>query len=123
PSLGPFLDLCESVALEEAAASSERWARGAPRGHLDGVPVAVKEQTAVAGLPARAASAPPAAPPPARAATSPARLRAAGAIVLGSTPMTEFGMTPLGFNPKRVMPRNPHATAHVAGGPSTGPGG
>jgi Asp-tRNA(Asn)/Glu-tRNA(Gln) amidotransferase A subunit family amidase len=122
PSLGPFLDLCESVALEEAAASSERWARGAPRGHLDGVPVAVKEQTAVAGLPARAGSDLTDATPAARDATCVARLRAAGAIVLGSTPMTEFGMTPLGFNPKRVMPRNPHATAHVAGGSSTGSG-
>jgi aspartyl-tRNA(Asn)/glutamyl-tRNA(Gln) amidotransferase subunit A len=31
-------------------------------------------------------------------------------------------MTPLGFNPKRVMPRNPHALDRVAGGSSTGSG-
>jgi aspartyl-tRNA(Asn)/glutamyl-tRNA(Gln) amidotransferase subunit A len=49
-----------------------------------------------------------------------AKLRAAGAIVLGQTPMTEYGMSPLGFNPKRTMPRNPHATDRVAGGSSTG---
>ena len=57
---------------------------------------------------------------PGRTAACVARLRAAGAIVLGQTPMTEYGMTPLGFNPKRTMPRNPHATDRVAGGSSTG---
>ena len=36
--------------------------------------------------------------------------------------MTEYGMTPLGFNPKRRMPRNPHSPGHVAGGSSTGSG-
>jgi aspartyl-tRNA(Asn)/glutamyl-tRNA(Gln) amidotransferase subunit A len=36
--------------------------------------------------------------------------------------MTEYGMTPIGFNPKRMMPRNPHALGHVAGGSSTGTG-
>jgi aspartyl-tRNA(Asn)/glutamyl-tRNA(Gln) amidotransferase subunit A len=36
--------------------------------------------------------------------------------------MTEFGLTPIGANPLRVMPRNPHATDCVAGGSSTGSG-
>jgi aspartyl-tRNA(Asn)/glutamyl-tRNA(Gln) amidotransferase subunit A len=36
--------------------------------------------------------------------------------------MTEWGMTPLGCNPHRTMPKNPHATGHVAGGSSTGSG-
>jgi aspartyl-tRNA(Asn)/glutamyl-tRNA(Gln) amidotransferase subunit A len=36
--------------------------------------------------------------------------------------MTEFGMTPSGANPKRAMPRNPHATDRLAGGSSTGSG-
>ena len=51
-----------------------------------------------------------------------ARVRAAGAITLGTTPMTEFGMTPNGANAKRVMPRNPHAVDRLAGGSSTGSG-
>ena len=51
-----------------------------------------------------------------------ARLREAGAIVLGTTPMTEYGMTPTGVNPHRTMPRNPHATDRLAGGSSTGSG-
>src|SRR5205085_6502503 len=50
------------------------------------------------------------------------RLRAAGAIVVGQTPMTEYGMSPLGFNPRRTMPRNPHDPGRLAGGSSTGSG-
>jgi aspartyl-tRNA(Asn)/glutamyl-tRNA(Gln) amidotransferase subunit A len=120
PCMGPILDFCDDAALAEAAASADRWRRGAPLGPLDGVPFVVKEQTAVAGLPVRAGSDLTDASPAARDATCVARLRAVGAIVIGTTPMTEFGMTPLGFNPKRVMPRNPHGGGHVAGGSSTG---
>ncbi len=54
--------------------------------------------------------------------TAVARLRAAGVITIGTTPMTEFGMTPSGANPKRAMPRNPHGFGHLAGGSSTGSG-
>jgi Asp-tRNA(Asn)/Glu-tRNA(Gln) amidotransferase A subunit family amidase len=122
PSVGPMLDYCDDSALAEAAASAERWKRGTPRGPLDGIPFLVKEQTSVAGLPVRAGSDLTDARPAARDATCVARLRAAGAVVLGTTPMTELGMTPLGFNPKRTMPRNPHGTGHVAGGSSTGSG-
>jgi Asp-tRNA(Asn)/Glu-tRNA(Gln) amidotransferase A subunit family amidase len=120
PSVGPVMDFCEDVARREAEASAERWRKGAPLGPLDGVPYAVKEETAVRGLPARGGTDLIDGTPAARDATCVARLRSAGAIVIGQTPMTEFGMTPLGFNPKRLMPRNPHATGHVAGGSSTG---
>jgi aspartyl-tRNA(Asn)/glutamyl-tRNA(Gln) amidotransferase subunit A len=122
PSCGPILDAREDGARAEAAASTARWQRGAALGVFDGVPMLVKEQTSVAGLPARGGSDLGDASPAAHDATCVARLRAAGAIVLGTTMMTEYGMTPLGFNPKRVMPRNPHATGHVAGGSSTGSG-
>ena len=122
PSVGPILDFCEDAARVEAEASAERWRRGAPLGPLDGVPFVVKEEISVAGLPARAGSNLTDATASARDGTCVARLRAAGAIVIGTTPMTEFGMTPLGFNPKRIMPRNPHAQGHVAGGSSTGSG-
>ena len=50
------------------------------------------------------------------------RLREAGAIVIGLSNMTEYGMTPAGFNPHRKMPRNPHDPRHIAGGSSTGSG-
>ena len=122
PSLGPILDACADRARAEAAASTERWRKGAAQGPFDGVPFLVKEQTSVAGLPARAGSDLSDQAPATSDATCVARLRAAGAIVLGTTMMTEYGMTPLGFNPKRTMPRNPHATGYLAGGSSTGSG-
>jgi aspartyl-tRNA(Asn)/glutamyl-tRNA(Gln) amidotransferase subunit A len=122
PSCGPILDAREDGARAEAAASSERWRTGRALGDFDGVPILVKEEASVAGLPARGGSDLTDAAPAARDATLVARLRAAGAIVLGTTMMTEYGMTPLGFNPKRVMPRNPHAPGHLAGGSSTGSG-
>ena len=122
PSCGPILDAREAAARAEAAASTARWRTGSALGVFDGVPVLVKEQTSVEGLPARGGSDLGDASPALRDATCVARLRAAGAIVLGTTMMTEYGMTPLGFNPKRVMPRNPHALGHLAGGSSTGSG-
>jgi aspartyl-tRNA(Asn)/glutamyl-tRNA(Gln) amidotransferase subunit A len=120
PRMGPVMSLCEDAARIEAHASAERWRRSAPLGPLDGVPFAVKEQTSVLGLPTRGGSDLTDATPAARDATCVARLRSAGAIVIGQTPMTEYGLTPLGFNPKRAMPRNPHGTSHIAGGSSTG---
>lgn len=53
-------------------------------------------------------------------ATCVARLRAAGAIIIGQTSMTELGLSPLGGNQHRRMPRNPHDRARLAGGSSTG---
>jgi Asp-tRNA(Asn)/Glu-tRNA(Gln) amidotransferase A subunit family amidase len=122
PSVGPILDYADAAALEDAEASTARWKSGRPRGPLDGVPCAIKEQTAVRGLPRCAGTAYLDRSPRTEDATAVARLRAAGAIVLGTTHMTEHGMTPLGGNAMRTMPRNPHATDCVAGGSSTGSG-
>jgi aspartyl-tRNA(Asn)/glutamyl-tRNA(Gln) amidotransferase subunit A len=111
---------CDAQARIEADASRDRWTAGKPLGPFDGVPVVVKEELAIRGLPTRGGSDLTDAAPAAADATIVALLRAAGAVVLGQTPMTEYGMTPLGFNPKRVMPRNPHGADCVAGGSSTG---
>src|ERR1700722_18362844 len=54
PSMGPLLASLDEEARREADASSERWKRGAPRGPLDGVPVVIKEEMAIRGLPTRA---------------------------------------------------------------------
>jgi aspartyl-tRNA(Asn)/glutamyl-tRNA(Gln) amidotransferase subunit A len=120
PSVGPVMAYDEEVARREADESAERWRRGTPIGVLDGVPTVVKEHVAVRGLLTGLGSDLGELVRAEHDDTCVARLRAAGAIVLGHTPMTEFGMTPLGFNPKRAMPRNPHASDRVAGGSSTG---
>jgi aspartyl-tRNA(Asn)/glutamyl-tRNA(Gln) amidotransferase subunit A len=120
PGVGPLMEATDARARREADASTERWSRGAPLGPLDGVPFVVKEEMAIAGLPTRGGTDLSDATPARDDAACVVRLREAGAVLLGQTPMTEYGMTPLGFNPKRTMPRNPHSTGHVAGGSSTG---
>jgi len=122
PAVGPLSELAEERAHAEAEASEKRWREGSPLGFFDGVPWAVKEQTAVRGLARRSGTAFIDPSPCAEDATAVARIRSAGAITLGATPMTEFGMTPNGANSKRAMPRNPHAVTHFAGGSSTGSG-
>ncbi len=122
PSMGPFSEYAQEGALREADASTARWKAGRPAGELDGVPYAVKEETGVCGLPLRAGSAFLPRTPVEKDATIVDRLHRRGGIVVGLTSMTEFGMTPTGANPKRNMPRNPHATDRLAGGSSTGSG-
>ncbi len=120
PPMGPLCEYADEQALEEADAATKRWRAGTPLGPLDGVPWAVKEETAVRGMPLRGGTAFLDASPREADSTCVARVRASGAIALGLTPMTEFGMTPNGANSKRTMPRNPHSTDRLAGGSSTG---
>lgn len=121
---GPMSVFDDEQALRDADASRVRHERG--QGHtlgpLDGVPIVVKEQVAVRGLPRQDGTAYVSDVPMEADAFSVAKLRAAGAIVLGLSVMTELGMSPLGQNRLRKMPRNPHAPAHLAGGSSTGSG-
>jgi aspartyl-tRNA(Asn)/glutamyl-tRNA(Gln) amidotransferase subunit A len=120
PAMPVLLERDEAGALEAAEASDARWRRGTPLGPLDGVPVTVKEEVDVRGLTTRLGTTYVGDAPARDDGAVVERLRAAGAVVLGSSPMTEYGMTPLGYNPHRAMPRNPHHTGHVAGGSSTG---
>jgi amidase len=86
---------------------------------LAGVPVAVKENTAVAGLPAWVGSA--AAPSPLAAQDHEVvrRLRGAGAIVMGVTRMPELGLWAL-TDDESGTTRNPWRTDRTSGGSSGG---
>jgi aspartyl-tRNA(Asn)/glutamyl-tRNA(Gln) amidotransferase subunit A len=121
PSAGPIL-FYSSDAMAEAEASRERYRAGKPLGPLDGVPFIVKEQSAVRALPRQNGTRFIKESPMEADAACVAPLRAAGAIVLGTSPMTELGLSPLGQNRHRTMPRNPYAPGHLAGGSSTGSG-
>ncbi len=122
PSRGPILDFDDDVAHRAARASSARIREGNARGVLDGVPVAIKEEVAVQGLPLRVGTAWIDGKPAPQDSTPVRRLREAGAIVIGTTPMTEYGMSPLGANVHRVMPRNAHHDGRLPGGSSSGSG-
>jgi aspartyl-tRNA(Asn)/glutamyl-tRNA(Gln) amidotransferase subunit A len=103
----------------EADAATRRYAEGQPLGPLDGVPFLVKDQHDVAGLPTTLGA--PAGQKPADLdATVVARLRDAGAVFLGKTVLTEWGLSPLGANARLQMPHNPFDTTRAAGGSSTG---
>ncbi len=122
PSIGPFVEYGDLAALNAADAAGARIAQGRAIGPLDGIPFAVKEQTAVQGHRRRAGTNFLSDARAEKDATCIDRLEQAGAIVVGMTPMTELGMSPTGINPRRVMPANPHAEGHIAGGSSTGSG-
>lgn len=95
----------------DAEARDGRW-----RGALHGMPVGVKDIFHVAGHPTRAGSRPFAHSRPTADAPSVARLRAAGAIVLGKTHTTEFAYR------DPAPTRNPWNHGHTPGGSSSGSG-
>jgi aspartyl-tRNA(Asn)/glutamyl-tRNA(Gln) amidotransferase subunit A len=110
-------------ALEEARGADGLRRRGQAAGALAGLPVSVKDLFDVAGEPTAAGSVILRdAPPAARDAEAVARLRAAGAIVVGRTNMTEFAFSGLGLNPHYGTPRSPwdRATGRIPGGSSSG---
>ncbi len=122
PGGSVLLHVDRERARAAARDAATRLKRGEPLGPLDGVPIAIKEEVNVSGIPTRVGTSwmPPV--PAAEDCTAVARLRAAGAVILGTTPMTEYGLSPLGGNPNRDMPRNAHDPDRLPGGSSTGSG-
>ncbi len=95
---------------------------GASLGPLDGVLVSIKDLFDVAGEATRAGSkilAEEAAPAKSDAVVV-QRLRAAGAVIVAKTNMTEFAFSGIGANPHFGTPGNPHDRKRVPGGSSSG---
>ena len=116
-----YLTVCRDEALHAAGESERALARGEYLGPLHGVPVAVKDQLNTAGI--RTTSGTPIFNDfvPDEDATVIAKLKSAGAILLGKLNMTEFGTTSLShaFN----TARNPWDLDRFTGGSSSGSGG
>lgn len=111
----------DGPALDAARASEARWRRGAPAGPLDGVPVGVKDLFAVAGQPMRRGSpAYPAGFVPAEDAPLVARMREAGAILLGKTATPDAGCKLVTESLVHGITRNPHDPRLTPGGSSGG---
>ena len=116
-----YVRLDGEQALMEARASDAARAAGIVASPLAGVPISIKDLFDVRGQVSSAASLALADAPPADAdALAVARLRAAGAVLLGRTNMSEFAFSGLGLNPHYGTPRNPHDHARVAGGSTSG---
>jgi len=106
----------EKAAIAEAEALV---ARDAARLPLYGVPVAVKDNIDVAGLPTTAAC-PAFAYTPSRDSTAVARLRAAGAIIVGKTNLDQFATGLVGVRSPYGVPVNPLRADLIPGGSSSG---
>ncbi|RKH65880.1 amidase [Corallococcus llansteffanensis] len=119
--LGLFIARKPDEVLRAAEAAGERLRAGRPLSVLDGVPVVLKDELDLAGFPttlgttfrselAQADS------------TVAARLKAAGAVILGKANMQEIGINPIGLNPHHGAARNPWNRGHLTGGSSSGSG-
>ena len=107
-----FLD--QEYALKQARAADQARREGKPLGPLHGVPVAIKDIFDTADMPTENGSALYAGRQPRTDAAAVARLRAAGAVILGKTVTTEFAM----YTPGKT--HNPHDPERTPGGSSSG---
>jgi aspartyl-tRNA(Asn)/glutamyl-tRNA(Gln) amidotransferase subunit A len=116
-----FLRVYAEQARAAADAQDNLRRAGIPGGPLAGLPISIKDLFDVAGEPTTAGSkALRDAPPAQHDAPIVARLRAAGAVIVGRTNMTEFAYSAVGINPHYGTPGNPHDRACVPGGSSSG---
>lgn len=118
--LNAFIALQPEKAMAEARAMTEFMAQGGSPGPLAGVPVGVKDLEDVAGMITSFGSIPFKNNLQSLDSIQVARLRAAGAIVLGKTNTPEFGFT--GFTKNRLhgITRNPWNLERTPGGSSGG---
>jgi amidase len=117
-TINAFRQVFADRATQEAAEADQRRARGedAP---LLGVPVAVKEDLALEGLPTTEGTDAVRRPQPADAELV-RRLRAAGAIVVGRTREPELGLWPFTESAHAGATRSPWSLDHTSGGSSGG---
>ncbi len=125
PQLNAFCLVDADAALSAARASESRWqahrSNGAPVGELDGVPTSIKDLILTRGWPTLRGSR---TIDPRQAwdvdAPATARLREAGAVLLGKTTTPEFGCKGETNSPATGITRNPWNAACTPGGSSGG---
>ncbi|OYR19528.1 amidase family protein [Brucella thiophenivorans] len=116
-----FSVIYQDNARLEANAYEQRVKEGQLLGPLDGRIISIKELFDVKGEPTLAGSVVRKTAVPAKAdAIVVQRLRAAGAIIIGKTHMTEFAFTAVGLNPHYGVPANSVDPTRVPGGSSSG---
>ena len=121
PALNAIVSLRDrDVLMAEAAVCDDELAAGFSRGWLHGMPQAIKDLAETKGLRTTMGSPLFRDHVPQHDCLMVARMRAAGALIIGKTNVPEFGKGSHSFNEVFGVTRNPYDTARTAGGSSGG---
>ncbi|MEE3853320.1 amidase [Gordonia sp. LSe1-13] len=122
PAVNAYCLVDADAAIRDARASAERHAAGVALGPLDGVPVSIKDLFLTKGWPTLRGSELIHADDDEWAVDAPAvaRLREAGAVLLGKVTTPEFGWKGVTDSPRCGVTRNPWDTERTPGGSSGG---
>lgn len=121
PSLNAFIAYQRDDIMKQASEAAQRIKKKRPLSIFDGVPVAIKDELDVKGYPTTSGTS-FLKTVAEEDATVVARLRNAGALIVGKTNMHEIGINVTGLNPHHGTTRNPYNTDHYTGGSSSGSG-
>ena len=121
PKVNAFACLTSELALEAAKEAEDAWQRGDSRPLL-GVPVTIKDLFHLEGFPTEQGSRSQAGRVADADCPVAARLKAAGAVVLGKTTTSEFGWTGVSRSPLTGVTHNPWRHGYNAGASSAGAG-
>lgn len=123
PVLNAFCVIDREAALADARAAEARYLSGASLGPVDGVPTSIKDLILTRGWPTRRGSRTISAEGPwEEDGPATARLREAGAVLLGKTATPEFAFKPVTSSPLTGITRNPWNPDLTPGGSSGGAG-
>src|SRR6266498_5428233 len=120
PKLNAFITIAAEEAREKAKIAEAEIKAGKWRGALHGIPIAIKDFYDTAGIKTTAAFEHFSNRTPAKDALSVARLKEAGAIILGKTNMHQLGMGTTGLDSYFGPVQNPWNAEYIPGGSSSG---
>lgn len=118
--LNAFIAINHDDVLRQARESTLRIKAGKPFSIFDGVPIAIKDEIDMTPYPTTVGTAFLGKTPATEDATVAARLRSAGALLVGKANMHEIGINVFGLNPVHGTTRNPYNLNHFTGGSSSG---
>jgi Asp-tRNA(Asn)/Glu-tRNA(Gln) amidotransferase A subunit family amidase len=122
PPLRAVIAVNHEDVMKQACEATQRIKVGKPLSVLDGVPVAVKDEVNMLQYHTTVGTAFLGKSPAIEDATIVARMRTAGALLVGKTNMHEIGLGVTGLNATHGTTRNPYNPEHFTGGSSSGSG-
>ncbi|MSP51101.1 MAG: amidase [Alphaproteobacteria bacterium] len=119
--LNVYCHIDRAGALNTAREAEARWAKGEPKGLIDGVPMPVKDSLQVAGMPMRSGSKTSSDGAMTEDTSHVAAARRHGAVFLGKATTPEYGLGAVTISPLTGVSRNPWNSSQTCGGSSGGP--